>query len=155
MILLTIISAGFLTGCSETEKDTGEEQEQQAEPFAPTAGDWDLLASPGENDCEFTGDEPSVAVLTTTDGGFTFLVDKEATEDDPVPTFTCTLSDMSFTCEQYSMQDSQGGSTLTQVIDLSGSFTDENTMSGEANLSMSFGTQSCSGIMNLTATAIQ
>ena len=152
MTLLAIISTVLFTGCSETEKDSGEEQ--QIEPFVPTEGDWDLLSSPGENDCDFTDDESSVAVLTAIDGGFTFLVDKEAAEGDPVPTFTCTLRDMSFTCAQYSAQESEGGNTFTQVIDFSGSFADENTMTGEASLSMSFGTQSCSGIVNLSATTI-
>ena len=148
------VFVGFFSGCSESEKDTASES-VSTEVFVPTEGDWDLLVRPGENDCDFSDDELSVAVLTTTTGGFTFLVDKDATEDDTVPSFSCALSDTAFACDEYRFQQSQGSNTFTQVINFSGSFTDENTMTGEADFSMSSGGQNCSGIMNLSATALQ
>ena len=152
----------FSFGCIDKEEDSSTEEASTEEAsteetsFVPTAGDWTLSATPGENDCEMPSEtDDSTAVLTLTDGGFTFLVDKEASEDDGVPTFVCTTTGMDFTCETYAYSETEEGMTFSQSIDFSGSFSDENTMAGEASMTLIFGPEACSAALTLSAVAIQ
>ena len=151
MTFFALMTMGLI-GCSETEKDSGEEQqEQQEEVFAPTAGDWVLLATPTTtNGCEFE-EEETLALLALTDDGFTFLVDKED-EEDGVPHFNCTVAEMNFTCDQISIEEPAEG--WIQTIDFSGSFSDGDSMTGTASIILLFGDDGCETALDISGTAV-
>lgn len=129
--ILVGVALGLLTSCGS---------------FVPTAGSWDGGAVTVVSDtCTSADDtdEPDMSesggfdLVDNGDGTFTITSDGG---DDPI-VMSCALSGKDFTCDPFTQTFpmSEDGS-LTMVVTLTGSFSDESTMTATSTLA-----QSCEG----------
>ncbi|HJN76730.1 MAG TPA: hypothetical protein QGF58_22565 [Myxococcota bacterium] len=139
--LLFALSCGDKDNDSASTDDSEVTHDSEPEPFAPTWGDWLTVDGETTDDtCNFEDDDtgaPGGSTITLADAGegaFTVTVQG----DEGVQTFTCALSEMDFSCDTQTVLtidasdlDPEWDAIITGTATPMGSFSDENTMSGQ------------------------